>query len=193
MFIYSQHSFELTKNAAQLAVKYVLEVQSPGVSDKPGRTDTQSVTLDVTNSTDTWLWSFSKEDFEESWRLKSSDGFPCAFWNLKKPIFCIKISATCAENLILILEKVCFFFFWFPCWEVASKDTNSFEDIFFLFYFLPQLSLPLPFLPRTGFPRVVVGEQMLKKRAKNKILVYLGSKSFQMLNELISDLYAITF
>ena len=84
-----------------------------------------------------------------------------------------------------------FFPFWFPWWEVASKDTNTFEDILFLFY--SPLPLPLPFLPGMWFPKVIVVEQMLKKRAENKILVHLGSTSFQMLNRLKSDIYAITF
>lgn len=119
VFIYSQHSFGLTKNAGQPIVQCVPELSSLNDSVLPGHIHTQIVTLAVTNSVDTWWWSFSKilrktEDWNQ---LMVST----CLSKLEKLVFYIEVSVISAESLILILERVCFFLLGFHAEKLLQR------------------------------------------------------------------------
>lgn len=160
-----------------------------------GHTDTKIVTLAVTNSIDTWVWCITKDDAEESWRLKSPDSFPYVFWNLKKqPLFHIKVSYFCRKTKVNAWERW-FLISCFSCREVASKAANIFVDILLLLCPPPfPFFGPLPFLSSLWLPRVIIVEQMLKREIlKIKSMTILVKNLFTCYFGLISDIYAIAF
>lgn len=105
--------------------------------------------------------------------------------------FCFKISVITAESLILIFERVCFFFPRFHTEQLLQR-------LYYLCRYLLLFKFFLPFLHpclTLWFPGVITMEQMLKKDVPEiKSMAFIGSESFHMcLWTNTNHIYAIVF